>query len=116
MSKKLHNIKFLDIFVGSIWTISIIKRASAAALWLDHGQTQVLAPSILPGHTKAEKTQAFGQYQHHPRDQHQYIYIILGMVIINIARVDIKLPRQLKTASEKHVAAQIFSMAEVVVF
>ena len=44
------------------------------------------------------------------------INIILGMVIINIARVDIKLPRQLKTASEKHVAAQIFSMAEVVVF
>ena len=46
----------------------------SALLWLDHGQTQVLAPSILAGHTKAEKTGAFGpdfgQYQH--LSQYQY--------------------------------------------
>ena len=46
----------------------------SALLWLDHGQTQVLAPSILAGHTKAEKTRAFGpdfgQYQH--LSQYQY--------------------------------------------
>ena len=52
----------------------------SALLWLDHGQTQVLAPSILAGHTKAEKTGAFGpdfgQYQHLSQYQHlrQYQY------------------------------------------
>ena len=52
--------------------ISIIKLS--AVLWPDHGQAWVLAPSILAGHTKAEKTQGFGQYQHHSQYHPQYLY------------------------------------------
>ena len=69
----IQRTQLLECMVQSISMISIIKLS--AALWPDHGQAQVLAPSILPGHTKAEKTQAFGQYQHHPRYQYHPQYL-----------------------------------------